>query len=93
LVFKKNALLPKIAENCDHNIDHTLVDFYSIRLSFTLASFFLKLSAVAHIFRLLFHGYSYVLILTKMGWATFWPTFKQTRLVTLVASIPRSSVK
>jgi hypothetical protein len=26
----------------------------------------------------------YVLILTKMGWATFWAIFSQTHLVTLV---------
>jgi hypothetical protein len=29
-----------------------------------------------------FYGRSYVLILTKTGWATFWPIFSQTHLVT-----------
>jgi hypothetical protein len=28
----------------------------------------------------------YVLILTRMGWATFWAIFSQTHLVTLVAA-------
>jgi hypothetical protein len=30
-----------------------------------------------------FHGESHVLISTKMVWATFWPIFLQTLLVTL----------
>jgi hypothetical protein len=34
-----------------------------------------------------FHGTSLVLILAKNGWATFWATFSQTHLVTLVGSL------
>jgi hypothetical protein len=37
----------------------------------------------ANFWATLFHGTSYVLIMTKNGWATFWATFSQTRLVTL----------
>jgi hypothetical protein len=31
-------------------------------------------------------GKSYVLIIAKMDWATHWPTFSQTNLVTLLAT-------
>jgi hypothetical protein len=31
-----------------------------------------------------FHGSSYALILTKLGWATFWATLSPTHLVTLL---------
>jgi hypothetical protein len=31
-----------------------------------------------------FHGKSNVLLLTKMGWATFWAIFSQTLLVTVI---------
>jgi hypothetical protein len=34
-----------------------------------------------------FHGTSCVLIVTKNGWATFWPTFSQTQLVTLLVTL------
>jgi hypothetical protein len=37
-------------------------------------------------FWLLFQGKNCVLILTKTGWATFWPKFSLTHLVTLIQS-------
>jgi hypothetical protein len=46
--------------------------------------FFEKNPYVENIFRIPhFPGKSYVLIVTKMGWATFWATFSQTHLGTL----------
>jgi hypothetical protein len=45
---------------------------------------FLKNTKVVKTFRLLLYtAKSYILILTKMGWATFWAIFSQTHLVTL----------
>jgi hypothetical protein len=42
----------------------------------------------------LIHGKYYVLILTKMDWATFWAMFSQTHLVTLfMATAPRRQAK
>jgi hypothetical protein len=34
-----------------------------------------------------FHGTSYVLILTKNGWASLWATFSKTHLVTLAVRL------
>jgi hypothetical protein len=39
-----------------------------------------------------FLGESTALILTKMGWATFWAIFSQTHLVTLNADKPPSEI-
>jgi hypothetical protein len=42
---------------------------------------------VAHIFVATFlYGLGYASILTKMGWATFWASFSQNHLVTLLVS-------
>jgi hypothetical protein len=49
---------------------------------FTLGSFS-KITEVAHIFCYFFQSTNHALILTKMGWATFWAIFSQTDLVTL----------
>jgi hypothetical protein len=42
----------------------------------------------AHFWATFFHGtsYTYVLILTKIGWASFWATFSQIRLVSLLCT-------
>jgi hypothetical protein len=49
---------------------------------------FVKNTETAISIRLLFStAKSYVLIFTKMDWATFWATFSQTHLVTLVINI------
>jgi hypothetical protein len=46
--------------------------------------FFVKNTETATSIRLLFSTVkSYVLIFTKMDWATFWATFSQTHVVTL----------
>jgi hypothetical protein len=34
-----------------------------------------------------FHEKSYVLIFTKIDWATLWATFSQTHLVTLMSTV------
>jgi hypothetical protein len=58
---------------------------------FTLGSV-LKIREVAQSFgQLFFHGASYVLILTKNGWATIWATFSQTHLVTLPLNFRREN--
>jgi hypothetical protein len=46
---------------------------------------FLKIMKVTQIFdQLFFSSTICVLTLTKLGWATFWANFSQTRLVTLL---------
>jgi hypothetical protein len=48
---------------------------------------FLENTDVAHIFVATFlYGLGYASILTKMGWATFWASFSQNHLVTLLVS-------
>jgi hypothetical protein len=44
----------------------------------------LKITEEAQFFWLLFHCASYVLFLQIIGWATFWATFSQTHLFTLL---------
>jgi hypothetical protein len=51
---------------------------------------FIKITGVAQKFWLLFFlSLDYALILTKMGWATFWAILSQTHLVTLLTLFPR----
>jgi hypothetical protein len=48
---------------------------------------FIKITEVAPYFGILFfQSIAYVLILTKIGWATFWGVFLQTHLVALAES-------
>jgi hypothetical protein len=47
---------------------------------------FLIIAEVGHMFEYFFRGKSFVLIMTKMGWATFWAIYSQTHLVTLIVS-------
>jgi hypothetical protein len=44
------------------------------------------MTEVALIFGFFFHSTSYVFIVTKIGWATYWATFSQTHQVTLVSA-------
>jgi hypothetical protein len=41
------------------------------------------ITEVAQFFGNFFHGNGYVLVWQLFGWATFWPIFSQTHLVTL----------
>jgi hypothetical protein len=66
-----------------------LGEFFPIGRLLSLDSF-LKITEVAQSFVLLFSTEkSYVLILTKKGWATFLPIFSQTHLVTLLGGRAR----
>jgi hypothetical protein len=50
---------------------------------FSLGSFYEKYPTSPSLCAAYFQGKSYVLLLTKIGWATFWAIFEQTHLVTL----------
>jgi hypothetical protein len=82
LVFEKNDNF--FAENCDHNIDPRLNEFFTIGSLFTLGSV-LKITEVAQFSGQLISTvqlmYSFWHI--WIGWATFWATFSKTHLVTL----------
>jgi hypothetical protein len=50
-----------------------------------LGSFMKKKTISPNLCTTNFQGKSYILILTKKGWATFWAIFQQTHLLTLVS--------
>jgi hypothetical protein len=64
-----------------------LGEFRPIGWSFTLGSFLEYYGCSANILILFLNSKRCVLILTRMGWATFWATFSQTHLVTLLLGI------
>jgi hypothetical protein len=81
---RKKRVFP--ASNCKQG-DQIGADFRPLCDCFLWAVFG-KMKEVARIF---LHSFSsvrvtYALFLTKKHWATFWATFSQTHLVTLVAS-------
>jgi hypothetical protein len=61
-----------------------LANFGNWVIVYVLRAVYRKLQKYANNFVYFFHGKIYLLILTKMGWATFWATSSQTYLVTLV---------
>jgi hypothetical protein len=57
--------------------------FLPFRTIVYFGQFFEKYSSSSNFGQIFFNSRGYVLISTKMGWATFWSIFSQTQLVTL----------
>jgi hypothetical protein len=57
--------LPKISENCDHNIDNKLGEFSPIGRLFSLGVFFEKMQKEAIFFSYFLYGKRGILILAK----------------------------
>jgi hypothetical protein len=50
-----------------------------------IVGIFKNYKSTPNLLPLYYHGKKHVLILKKLGWATFWAIFSQTHLVTLPA--------
>jgi hypothetical protein len=59
-------------------------EFLPVGWLFSLGSFLEKFKSDSIYLATFFHGTSSVLILKKMGWATFWAIFPLSHLVTLL---------